>query len=67
MSTKVLEQLTQRFQKYKKDVNATLIALYKDTKKLLQNQELDPEQLSKVEDTPMKREVKEESNSEAGH
>ena len=67
VSTKVLEQLTQRFQKYKKDVNATLIALYKDTKKLLQNQELDPEQLSKVEETPMKREVKEESNSEAGH
>ena len=31
----LLEQLTQRFQKYKKDVNATLINLYKDTKRLL--------------------------------
>lgn len=38
-NTKLLEQLTQRFQKYKKDVNATLIALYKDTKKLLQQQQ----------------------------
>ena len=38
LSPKVLEQLTQRFQRYKKDVNATLIALYKDTKRLMQMQ-----------------------------
>lgn len=44
---KVMEQLTQRFQKYKKDINATLISLYKDTKLLMQNQEIEIEQAMK--------------------
>lgn len=70
VSTKVLEQLTQRFQRYKKDVNATLIALYKDTKKLLQNQELDPDTLNRVVEndnasTPMKKEQVKEENQES--
>ena len=69
VSTKVLEQLTQRFQRYKKDVNATLIALYKDTKKLLQNQELDPEILNRVVEnensTPVKKEQVKDENQES--